>query len=104
MAYRVELTADAKGELDAIVAYIAADAPSRALSWLERFRELVSTLAQHPERCAVASEARLVDFPVRPLLYGNYRVLYTVTDSTVYVLHVRHAARRWLKAGELKSP
>ncbi|MBX9791797.1 MAG: type II toxin-antitoxin system RelE/ParE family toxin [Pirellulales bacterium] len=104
MAYRVEFTADAKAELDAIVAYIAADAPGRALSWLERFRQLADTLAHHPERCAVAPEARLVNFPVRQLLYGNYRVLYTITDSTVYVLHVRHAARRWMRAGEIKSP
>ncbi|MCP4545517.1 MAG: type II toxin-antitoxin system RelE/ParE family toxin, partial [bacterium] len=34
---------------------------------------------------------------IRHLIYGSYRVLYTIDENSVHVLHVRHGARRYLK-------
>ncbi len=67
MDFRVEITADAEAEVDAIVAYIAVDAPDRARQWLLRFYELTNSLDRYPERCGIAPEAKLVDFPLRQL-------------------------------------
>jgi plasmid stabilization system protein ParE len=37
------------------------------------------------------------EFEIRQLLYGNYRLLFTVRDDAVVILHVRHGAREWMK-------
>lgn len=104
MDYQVEITRDAEEGAEAIVAYIAADAPNRAAQWLQRFYELSASLCRHPERCGLAPESSYVDFSVRQLRHGNYRILFTIQETTVYVLHVRHAARRFMKAADLSQP
>ena len=63
----------------------------------------VHALADGPERWPLAPESDA--FPrrqqIRQLLYGKrrnvYRVLYTIHADRVSVLHVRHAARDFLK-------
>jgi hypothetical protein len=46
----------------------------------------------------VAPENREAPAEVRQLLYGRrphvYRVLFTINDRVVYVLHIRHGRRR----------
>lgn len=104
MDYRVEITFDAEIEVEAIVSYIATDAPGREIAWIDRFHQLAASLGRHPQRCGMAPEDRLVDFQVRQLMFGNYRILFTVQEAIVYILHVRHGARRPLPVDELKQP
>ena len=40
---------------------------------------------------------------IRQLVLGNYRVLFVVRMSTVFVLHVRHANRRPALPGEIRD-
>jgi len=59
----------------------------------------IEDLGVFPERCPVArSESRHFGVMIRQLVYGKgvgrYRILYTVTDDLVVVLHVRHGRRR----------
>jgi hypothetical protein len=50
-----------------------------------------------PARCALAPENEDFPFEVRQLLYGSghhrYRILFTVEDDVVSVLHIRHGRR-----------
>jgi hypothetical protein len=55
-----------------------------------------------PRRCPIAPENDDFDVEVRQLLYGEFRVLFTVEDDVVRVLHVRHGARRFLTPDELE--
>jgi hypothetical protein len=38
----------------------------------------------------------------RQLLYGDFRILFTVGEDVVRVLHVRHGARRLMTPDELE--
>jgi len=99
MAYRVETTARAECDADNLLKWLLAqDAGGAGLRWFEGLEKAIATLAYMPERCAIAPENARVSFEVRHLLYGRkphvYRVLFTIEDDAVYVLHIRHGRRK----------
>jgi hypothetical protein len=65
----------------------------------------IATLQQKPRRCALAVEHEIFPEEVRQLLYGKskniYRVLFTIRDTTVYVLYVRPSAQAPLTIDDL---
>ena len=79
------------------------ESPHRAaVDWLNGLFESLHSLATHPRRFPIAPENDVFEDEVRQLLHGTkhdaYRVLFAVGGSTVYIVHVRHAARRYLQA------
>ena len=81
---------------------------SRAAAWFNGLEEAIEGLADFPNRWGLARESAEFDEPVRQLLYGKsphvYRVLFVVRSDVVYVMHVRHAARKALVRGEVVLP
>jgi toxin ParE1/3/4 len=84
-------------------------AESQASSrWYNGLEEAVYALASYPDRCPVAPEARKLRRELRHLLYGkkphDYRVIYEVDErrQTVWILTVRHGARRKIKASDVE--
>lgn len=96
MKYRVEVTDQAKAQADEAYRYIFERAPDNATRWFYGLWDAMATLASMPLRCPLAPENDCFECEIRQLLYGNYRVLFEVRDNTVYVLHIRHGARRHL--------
>jgi len=52
---------------------------------------------RNPERASVAPENSAFDETILQLLYGKgnrgtYRILFTILDQKVFVLHVRHGS------------
>jgi plasmid stabilization system protein ParE len=102
MTFRVETTAEAEHDADAILEWLlsqhAGDAGKR---WFLALQNAIASLAEFPERCPLAPENSVFQFEVRHLLYGRkphvYRILFTIDDHTVYVLHIRHGRRQALK-------
>ncbi len=99
MAFRVRTTARAKRDLDDILTWLLSqEAGEAGLRWLQGLRETVATLADSPKRCALAPENAVFPFEVRQLLYGRkphaYRIIFTIEENTVFVLHVRHGRRQ----------
>jgi toxin ParE1/3/4 len=107
MAYHIEFPERAARDLEAL--YVEKDAAeSQAASrWYNGLEEAVSALAVYPHRCPAAPEARKLRRELRHLLYGKkphvYRVIYEVDErrQTVWVLTVRHGARRKLKTSDV---
>jgi plasmid stabilization system protein ParE len=106
-AYRVELTARAVSDLEAL--YLeknAAESPDAA-RWYNGLEQAVYTLETHPRRCPIAPEARKVKGHLRHLLFGAkpsvYRVIFEVDERRhiVWVLTIRHGARKPLKSRDL---
>jgi plasmid stabilization system protein ParE len=58
-----------------------------------------------PDRCPIYREFSRRTIAVRRFLYGRYRhvykVYFTVESNTVWILHIRHGARREPKRREL---
>ena len=95
----VEITTLADANLEAIYLRIREDSPGRAAEWRKGLLKAARTLERSPERCPLAPESG-PELEIRQLLYGAYRVLFTIGKDTVYVLHIRHGARQPLKSGE----
>jgi toxin ParE1/3/4 len=107
MAYRVELTDRAARDLELLYLEKNAVESQAAARWYNRLEEAVSALGRYPYRCPVAPESRKMKRRLWHLLYGKkphvYRVIYEIDEQqqTVWVLTIRHAARRKGKASDL---
>ena len=101
MIFKVQITEQAEAELNEAYERIASESPQQAVIWFNGLVEAAETLATFPERCPCAPEASEVGQELRQLLYGKYRIIFVVRDDTVYLLHVRHGARRHLSPDEM---
>lgn len=103
MIFDIEFTDVADSEVQEILTWLIENAPEYMERWQEGLERSVSSLSQFPTRCPLAPEDNVFDIEVRQLLYGPYRILFTLVDvdqngemDTVRILHVRHGARRWI--------
>jgi plasmid stabilization system protein ParE len=99
MAFRVETTAAAERDGEAILDWLLSEhAGDTGLRWFAALHDAIASLAELPRRCPLAPENDVFPFEVRQLLYGRkpnvYRILFTIEDQTVYVLHIRHGRRQ----------
>jgi toxin ParE1/3/4 len=107
MTYLVKFAASAVSDLEDLYAKKNAAESHAAALWYNGLERAVYALASSPKRCPAAPEARRVKRKLRHLLYGKkphvYRVIYEVDEGreTVWVLTIRHGARRKLKPSDL---
>jgi plasmid stabilization system protein ParE len=102
MTFRVETTAAAERDADAILDWLLSQGAGGAgIRWFLALQDAIASLAEFPERCPLAPESAVFPFEVHHLLYGHpphvYRILFTIEGNTVYVLHIRHGRRQPLK-------
>jgi len=102
MTFRVETTIEAERDADDILAWLLSEhAGETGMLWFAALQDAIASLADFPARCPLAPENAAFPFEVRHLLYGRtphvYRILFTIEDETVYVLHIRHGRRQPLK-------
>lgn len=101
MRYDVDFTEQAQADAREAYRWIAEDSLERAAEWYQGLVEAIDSLEQFPQRCPLAPENTDFKEDIRQLFYGKrggvYRVLFTISGKTVYVLHVRHGARKPLK-------
>ncbi len=94
MKYEVVITSTAETNLREIYRYIALDSPVTARRFVTGLRGKIQTLALMPERCPLSPEDGLDGITIRHLLYGNYRIIFTVEAAQVIILQIRHGARK----------
>jgi plasmid stabilization system protein ParE len=102
MTFRVETTAADEQDADAVLDWVLSEhAGDAGIRWFLALRDAIASLAEFPKRCSLAPENAVFPFEVRHLLYGRtphvYRILFTIENETVYVLHIRHGRRQPLK-------
>lgn len=93
MRYRVVVSLTAEVGLDDIFRFIALDNPTAASKLVASLRAKMKTLSQMPKRCPLAPEDGFDGLEVRHLIFGNYRILFTIDVRVVRVLQIRHGAR-----------
>ncbi|MBC7526878.1 MAG: type II toxin-antitoxin system RelE/ParE family toxin [Chthonomonadaceae bacterium] len=98
--YLVDYSEIAEAELDTILLRMIRLSPRTANRWQEGLTSAIEDLSSMPRRFAVAREQPDFNREVRALLYGKYRVLYTILDTdgngeedTVRILHIRHGSQ-----------
>jgi plasmid stabilization system protein ParE len=98
MAFRVEISAQAERDAEAILEWLISEhAGETGLRWYLALNDAMQSLAALPKRCPVAPESDRFPFEVRQLLYGRkphlYRILFTIEGEIVNILHIRHGRR-----------
>ena len=98
MAYRVRLTPEAEADIEELYRWSIARSPLRGAGWFNGMMDAIESLASRPQRCPLAPETPFFKEEIRQLLYGRgiHRILFTIKDGSVVVLHVRHGARKRL--------
>jgi plasmid stabilization system protein ParE len=91
--YLVEFTRAAEREIEEIEEWIAADSRKAAARWIDGLLDIVNRLERMPARCPLAPENESHAEEIRQMNYGRYRILFTISDRRVGILHVRHGAR-----------
>ena len=74
--------------------YIARDSDVAANRWMDGLIGVMESLSKMPRRCAIAREQAAFEIELRNLIYHSHRIIFTITEDCVRILHVRHAARR----------
>jgi plasmid stabilization system protein ParE len=103
MAYRVELSARAEADIKEAYAYIREHGPANPDDWKSGLEEKLASLETMPERFGLAPESNLANVAIHQTFYGNFRILFTVREQRVYVVTVRHGARRFLRRKDLRD-
>lgn len=101
MRFSVNIQPTAKADAMEAVEFIARHSPRNAERWYEGILAAIQSLEEMPRRCPMAREARAVKCEIRQHHFGVYRILFTIRESEVRVLHIRHGARRTMRRDEI---
>jgi len=98
MHYAVSLTIRAMADIEETVQWMEKNlSPSQAQKWYDGLKIALQALQTNPDQYPLAPEWATGDSIVRQKLYGRrksvYRILFSIEDSEVLVLAVRHASR-----------
>lgn len=69
------------------------DSLQRAAKWFLELERQMRTLSRLPTRCSIIPEADDIGLEYRHLIWGNYRTVFRIEGSTVYVVRVIHGAQ-----------
>lgn len=61
--------------------------------WYHGMRAAIRDLAVSAQRCGPAYEDRFFREHIRQRLYDSYKVLFTIRDDIVHILHIRHQSQ-----------
>lgn len=107
MTFQVEITPIAEKQIEQAYRWYRELNPEFADIWFRGLMNSIATLQEKPQRCALAVEHEIFLEEVRQLLYGKskniYRVLFTIRDTIVSVLYVRHAAQAPMTVDDLED-
>jgi plasmid stabilization system protein ParE len=105
MAYRVEFRPKAENDLETLFRHLVQETPLHAPQWVSGLEDAIYALREMPERCPVLRQFSRPTIAVRQLLYGRYphvyKIYFTIEARTIWILHIRHSARRDPKRREL---
>lgn len=91
--FRVEIAQSAEEDLEEIWTYIAQDNPEAASRLVLNLEEKVQTLEQFPQRCPPIPEGEFLGRRYRHLILDRYRVIFRISQKTVFVLRIVHGSR-----------
>jgi plasmid stabilization system protein ParE len=78
-------------DLENIKAFIAADSEYYALKFVENAFSAVERLAVFPNSGRVVPE--IADDSIREIIYGSYRIIYSVAETEIIIVTVIHSMR-----------
>ncbi len=92
MAGRVVWSPRAVSQLESICDYIALDSPTYARIFAQKVLSIVKLLPLYPQTGRMVPEYNLPD--LREKIYGDYRIVYRIAESTIEIAAICHGARQ----------
>lgn len=92
MKYTVRISHPALHQIGEIYEFHREGDPRFADRWIAGLHEVFATLRTLPNRGRTAPQSPRRGRTVRQVLYGKYRVSYSVIDGRVEITSVRHSA------------
>jgi|CXWL01.1.fsa_nt_gi plasmid stabilization system protein ParE len=92
--YKVEITSPAFNDLRESYIWGAEKwGAVKARAWIRAAKKAAYSLVQFPERHSLVPQQEQTELghDVRQMVFQRYRILFTIKDDMVYVLHVRGA-------------
>ena len=94
MTFEVILLPQAELDLEEILSWLRQRSPQGARLWLERWMVVLQSLEDSADRCGDAPEngrypSRIQQYVFRTRKGNPYRVIFTVRECAVYILHIR---------------
>lgn len=93
MGYTIIVEERAKADIREAARWMAQYSPEKATLWHFEIEDAILSLEQMPKRCPRAQESHIFKREIRQLIFGKYRILFTIEDETVRILHIRHSAQ-----------
>jgi plasmid stabilization system protein ParE len=95
--WRVVIELSAQHDIEDAYLWLADREPDAAMRWFNSIHDTIGSLQTFPERCPLAPETDFFDREIHQIFHGRrqhkYRILFTISERNVHVLHVRHGAR-----------
>lgn len=92
--YQVAWAEIAQYDLKQVIDYIAIDSPGTASRILHKFKQQVSALYTMPDRGRIVPELKEQGIHTyRGIIIAHWRVIYRISDTTVFVLSVIDSRR-----------
>ena len=88
--YQVNVSQQAQNDLEHIFDYIADDSINNATNFIVQLEKKIYSLEDFPYRHPLIPENEFFATDYRHLNYKKYRVIYRVTEKSVFVLRVIH--------------
>lgn len=101
--HTIGYTEHALGDLEKIYGWIARDSPTNAEAMIRRITTSIDRLASMPRTGRPAVEQDRIIYELRQLSVRPYRVLYTIQNTRIVILRVRHSAQDDLTPEELQD-
>lgn len=96
-SYKIEITTTAEIEAEEAILWIKQFSTDAAKRFSEGLITAIKSLQINPLRCPFAPENEFFYEEIRQLIYGKYRILITIDEETVYILHIRHSSQKFIK-------
>ncbi len=91
--FKVLITQAAEQDVEEIYTFIAEDSPLKAQEFVAELERQVKTLEYFPRRCSLIPENEILKTEYRQLIYGDYRTIFKIHKSFIYVLRIVHGSR-----------
>lgn len=88
---KVEWTKTAIADLASIYETIEADSPRYAISVVDRITRRTKQISDFPMSGQMVPEYQNEE--IREIIQYSYRILYSIEDSTIFILSLIHGAR-----------
>ena len=105
MEFQIRTSKAAELQIETIYLWLKKRDKNYADKWFKGLMNAIASLQEKPRRCSLAIEHEVFTEEVRQLIYGKtrnrYRILFTIRESLVYILFVRHNSQALLTSNDV---